>query len=82
MKFKEKKTNTFPYIGAYENKPCGRVFWDDVNDIYKIVVDKWINEAENYKAIDLVAEEYDFDKENFEVIIDNHWDIGSGWENL
>ena len=82
MKFKEKKTNTFPYIGAYENKPRGRVFWDDVNDIYKIVVGKWINEGENYKAIDLVAEEYDFDKENFEVIIDNHCDIGSDWENL
>ena len=82
MKFKEKKTNTFPYIGAYENKPRGRVFWDDANDIYKIVVGKWINEDENYKAIDLVAEEYDFDKENFEVIIDNHWDIGSDWENL
>lgn len=82
LKFKENKTNTFPYIGAYENKPRGRVFWDDKNNIYKIVVGNWINEAENYKAIDIVAEEYDFDKEDFEVIIDKHWDIGSGWENL
>lgn len=79
---KEKKPNTFPYIGAYENKPRGRVFWDDENNIYKIVVGNWINEAENYKAIDIVAEEYDFDKEDFEVIIDEHWDIGNGWENL
>ena len=79
---KEKKDNTFPYIGAYENKPRGRVFWDDENNIYKIVVGNWINENENYKAIDLIAEEYDFDKEDFEVIIDEHWDIGNGWENL
>ena len=82
LKFKEKKTNAFPYIGAYENKPRGRVFWDNENNIYKIVVGNWINKDENYRAIDIVAKEFDFDKEDFEVIIDDHWDIGSGWENL
>ena len=80
LKFKEKKTNTFPYIGAYENKPRGRVFWDNENNIYKIVVGNWINKDENYRAIDIVAKEFDFDKEDFEVIIDDHWDIGSDWK--
>ena len=47
LKFKEKKTNTFPYIEVYENKPRGRVFWDNENNIYKIVVGNWINKDEN-----------------------------------
>lgn len=70
----------FPYIGAYENKPRGRVFYKD--NKFLITVGSWINENENYKAIDLVEKEFDLTNEDTEIVEDSHWDIGSGWENL
>jgi len=80
LKYKEKLDNTFPYIGAYENKPRGRIFYN--NGIFNITVGSWINDNENWKAIDLIEEEFDLTNEETRIIEDNHWDIGSGWENL
>ena len=80
LKYKEKQENTFPYIGAYENKPRGRVFYKD--NKFLITVGSWINENDNYKAIDLVEKEFDLTNEDTEIVEDSHWDIGSGWENL
>ena len=80
LKFKEKKENTFPYIGAYEDKPRGRVFFKDNKFI--ITVGSWINENDNYRAIDLIEEVFDLTNEDTEIVIDPHWEIGSGWENL
>lgn len=80
LKFKEHRDNTFPYIGAYEDKPRGRVFYKDGK--FNITVGSWINENENYKVIDLVEQEFDLTNEDTEIIIDSHWEIGSGWENL
>lgn len=80
LKYKEKQENTFPYIGAYENKPRGRVFYKD--NKFLITVGSWINENENYKIIDLVEKEFDLTNEDTEIVEDSHWDIGSGWENL
>lgn len=80
LKFKEKKENTFPYIGAYEDKPRGRVFYKDNKFI--ITVGSWINDDENYRAIDLVEDVFDLTNEDTEIVIDSHWEIGTGWENL
>lgn len=80
LKYKEKLDNTFPFIGAYENKPRGRIFYKD--GIYNITVGSWINEDENYRAIDLIEEEFDLTNEETRIVEDSHWDIGSGWENL
>lgn len=68
------------YITTYENKPRGRVFFKD-NKFY-ITVGSWINEDENYKAIDLIEKEFDITNEDTKIIEDYHCDIGSGWENL
>lgn len=80
LKYKEKKDNTFPYIGAYENKPRGRVFYKD-NKFY-ITVGSWINIEDNWRAIELIEKEFDIDKENTEIVEDYHWDIGSCLEKL
>ena len=80
LKYKLKQNNTFPYIGAYEDKPRGRVFYK--NNKFFITVGSWINENENYKAIELIENEFDLTNEDTEIIEDSHWDIGSGWENL
>lgn len=80
LKYKEKLKNTYPYTGAYEDKPRGRIFFNNIKNIYYIVAGDWIED--HYEAIDIIASEFDFDKEDFEVIIDHHWDVGYGWENL
>ena len=71
---------TCEIIGAYENKPRGRVFYKD--NKFLITVGSWINENDNYKAIDLVEKEFDLTNEDTEIVEDSHQDIGSGWENL
>lgn len=80
LKFKEHKDNTFPYIGAYEDKPRGRVFYKDNKFI--ITVGSWINDDENYRAIDLVEDVFDLTNEDTEIVVDSHWEVGTGWENL
>ena len=80
LKYKEKKANTFPYIGQYEDKPRGQIFYK--NNIFYITVGNWIYDDENYRAIDLIEEQFDLTNENTEIVEDSHWDIGSGWENL
>lgn len=67
----EKLDNTFPFIGAYENKPRGRIFYKD--GIYNITVGSWINEDENYRAIDLVEEEFDLTNEETRIIEDSQY---------
>ena len=80
IKYKEKKDNTFPYIGQYEDKPRGRVFFKDGK--FDIVVGSWINDEENYRVIDLVEKEFDLTNEDTNVVEDSHWDIGCGWDRL
>lgn len=80
LKYKEKQDNTYPYIGVYEDKPRGRIFYKD--NKFLITVGSWINDAENYKVIELIEEEFDLTNEDTEIREDSHWDIGSGWENL
>lgn len=74
------KTCEILHIDAYENKPRGRIFYKD--NKFLITVGSWINEDENYKAIELVEQEFDLTNEDTEIVEDSHWDIGSGWENL
>jgi hypothetical protein len=80
LKFKERKENTYPFDGPYENKPRGRIFYK--NNIFYIVVGDWIYDGLNYQAIDLIEETFDLTNENTKIVVDSHWDIGSGWENL
>lgn len=67
-------------IEAYEDKPRGRVFFKD--DKFIITVGSWINENDNYRVINLIEETFDLTNEDTEIVIDPHWEIGSGWENL
>ena len=66
-----------PFIGAYENKPRGRVFYLMDEDRYVVAVGKWLDEHPEAKA--LILEEFDLpaDKTTFEYAI--HWDIGHCW---
>ncbi|MBO4625205.1 MAG: type II toxin-antitoxin system YoeB family toxin [Bacteroidales bacterium] len=66
-----------PFIGAYENKPRGRVFYQMEEGRFIVAVGKWLEE--HPEARELILEEFDLpaDKTTFEYAI--HWDIGHCW---
>ena len=66
-----------PFIGPYEQKPRGRVFYQMEEDRYIVAVGKWLDE--NPEARELILEEFNLpaDKTSFEYAI--HWDIGHTW---
>ena len=66
-----------PFIGPYENKPRGRVFYIMDEDRFVVMVGKWLEE--NPEARSLILSEFDLpsDKTTFEYAI--HWDIGQRW---
>lgn len=68
---------TGPYIGAYENKPRGRIFYSPAADEYIIAVGRWINE--NPEAVSLIMEEFNLPSDKTVVQIADHWDIGQKW---
>lgn len=63
-----------PFIGPYENKPRGRVFYLMDDDRYVVMVGKWLEEYPD--ARELILAEFDLpsNKTTFEYAI--HWDIG------
>lgn len=66
-----------PYIGAYEGKPRGRVFYNMEEGRFIVAVGKWLEE--HPEARQLILDEFDLpaDKTTFEYAI--HWDIGHCW---
>lgn len=67
-----------PFIGAYENKPRGRVFYLMEEDRFVVAAGKWLDDYPEAK--ELILEEFDLpsDKTTFEYAI--HWDIGQRWQ--
>lgn len=66
-----------PFIGAYQDKPRGRVFYNMLTDTYEVAVGKWL---EDYpQAYDLVIEEFDLPREKTSAKYAIHWDIGMSW---
>ena len=68
---------TGPFIGPYENKPRGRVFYEIATDRFIVMVGKWLEEYP--EARELILEEFELpaDKTVFEYAV--HWDIGQKW---
>lgn len=68
---------TGPYIGAYEDKPRGRVFYSPKDNLYIIAVGHWINDHQ--EAISLIMEEFNLPTDGTTIQIAEHWDIGQKW---
>lgn len=66
-----------PYIGAYQDKPRGRVFYNPTEDKYIIAIGKWYYHHE--EVYDLIMEEFDLPEEKTIVKYGEHWDIGQTW---
>ena len=69
--------STGPYIGAYQDKPRGRVFYNMNEDRYEVAVGKWIEDFP--AAYQLVLEEFNLPKEKTSIKYAIHWDIGMSW---
>ena len=66
-----------PFIGAYENKPRGRVFYSIDEDKFIVTAGHWLDEYPQAK--ELILDEFDLprDKTVFQYAV--HWDIGHSW---
>ncbi len=66
-----------PFIGAYQDKPRGRVFYSPAEDKFIIAIGKWYYQHE--EVYDLLLEEFDLPEEKTIVKYGEHWDIGQTW---
>lgn len=76
-KQKYHEDGTGPYVGAYQDKPRGRVFYNILTDRYEVAVGKWIEEYP--QAYQLVLEEFDLPADRTSLKYAVHWDIGMSW---
>ncbi|MCR5850556.1 MAG: hypothetical protein K6G92_07570 [Bacteroidaceae bacterium] len=67
----EQYCQSFSFIGSYQEKPRGRVYYR--NNQFLIHVGNWIDEC--FEAIDLVAKEFDFDKEDYDIVKDFSFNV-------
>jgi len=66
-----------PYVGAYQDKPRGRIFYNIKSDTYEVAVGKWLEEFP--QAYELILEEFNLPKEKTSAKYAVHWDIGMSW---
>ena len=66
-----------PFVGDYKDTPRGRVFYIVDEKKFVICVGEWIKDYND--VVDLIVDEFDLWDEKYEINIDHHWDIGSGW---
>ena len=68
---------TLFYQPDYTKIPRGRVFQKD-GGTFEVMVGTWI---ENYpQAKQLIMSEFELPEDATSFIVDDHWNIGSGWE--
>lgn len=65
------------YIGAYQDKPRGRVFYNIETDTYEVAVGKWLEEYP--QAYELILKEFDLPPDKTVAKYAVHWDIGMCW---
>lgn len=66
-----------PYIGAYQDKPRGRVFYNINTDTFEVAVGKWLEEYPH--AYQLILEEFNLPEDKTKPMYAIHWDIGMSW---
>lgn len=72
-----KSDGTGLFIGPYEDKPRGRVFYHIADDTYEVAVGKWL---EDYPHVyDMILKEFNLPPERTSAKYAIHWDIGQSW---
>lgn len=66
-----------PFIGAYQDKPRGRVFYNIDSKRFEVAVGKWLEEYP--QAYDLILDEFNLPRDTTDAKYAIHWDIGMSW---
>ena len=76
-KQKYKGDGTGLFIGPYQDKPRGRVFYHIDDDTYEVAAGKWL---EQYPHVyDMILQEFNLPPERTTAKYAIHWDIGHSW---
>lgn len=65
------------FIGAYQDKPRGRVFYNIDEDTYEVAAGLWLQEYPH--VYDMILKEFDLPAEKTSAKYAIHWDIGHSW---
>lgn len=65
------------YIGAYQDKPRGRVFYNIDDDTFEVACGKWLQQYPH--VYDMILREFDLPSERTTAKYAIHWDIGQSW---
>lgn len=65
------------FIGAYQDKPRGRVFYHIDDDTYEVACGKWLQQYPH--VYDMILREFDLPPERTTAKYAIHWDIGQSW---
>ena len=65
------------FVGPYQDKPRGRVFYHIDDDTYEVAAGKWL---EQYPHVyDMILQEFNLPPERTTAKYAIHWDIGHSW---
>lgn len=62
----------------YTMIPHGRIFLDEATDRFYVCVGHWLNDIDKEHFREVLEDEFNL-PEDFELVIDHHWDLGHGW---
>ena len=66
-----------PFIGAYQDKPRGRVFYNVKDDVFEVATGHWLQEYPH--VYDMILQEFNLPPERTSPKYAVHWDIGQSW---
>lgn len=62
----------------YTMIPRGRIFLDEQTNRFYVCVGHWLNEIDQEHFREVLEDEFNL-PEDFDLVIDHHWDLGHGW---
>lgn len=65
------------YVGQYQDKPRGRVFYNINNDSFEVACGKWLQDYPH--VYEMILQEFDLPPERTKAKYAIHWDIGQSW---
>ena len=72
-----KSEGTGLFIGAYQDKPRGRVFYHIDDDTFEVACGKWLQQYPH--VYDMILREFNLPPERTTAKYAIHWDIGQSW---
>ena len=65
------------FIGQYQDKPRGRVFYNIDDETFEVACGKWLQQYPH--VYDMILKEFDLPPERTSAKYAIHWDIGQSW---